>query len=82
MNKPVHFGIMSILAISKTLMYEFRYDYIQPKNQNKAKLCCMNTESLFMLKPKIQILTKILQMMLENGLTHKTILNITKDRFQ
>ena len=53
MNKPVHFGKMSILAISKTLMYEFRYDYIQPKNQNKAKLCCMNTESLFMLKPKI-----------------------------
>ena len=80
MNKPVHLGIMLILAISKTLMYEFRYDYIQPKNQNKAKLCCMNTESLFILKQKI--LTKILQMMLENGLTHKTIVKITKDRFQ
>ena len=36
---------MSILDISKSLMYEFRYDYIQPKNQNKAKLSCLNTES-------------------------------------
>ena len=30
MNKPVYLGI-SILGISKTLMYEFWYDYIKPK---------------------------------------------------
>ena len=30
MNKPVYLGI-SILDISKTLMYEFWYDYIKPK---------------------------------------------------
>ena len=30
MNYPVYFG-MSILDISKTLMYEFWYDYIKPK---------------------------------------------------
>ena len=38
MNKPMYLG-MSILDISKTLMYEFWYDYFKPKYENKAKLC-------------------------------------------
>ena len=42
MNRPIHLG-MSILDISKTLMYEFWYDYIKPKNQNNAKLGYMDT---------------------------------------
>ena len=37
MNTPVYLG-MSILDISETLKYEFWYDYIKPKYQNKAKL--------------------------------------------
>ena len=41
-NKLVHIGF-SILEISKTLMYEFWYDYIKPKYQNDAKLCYMDT---------------------------------------
>ena len=40
LNKPVYLGL-SILEISKTLMYEFWYDYIKPKYQNNAKLCYM-----------------------------------------
>ena len=41
MKKPVYLGL-SILEISKTLMYEFWYDYIKPKYQNNAKLCYMD----------------------------------------
>ena len=45
MNKPVYLGL-SVLEISKTLMYEFWYDYIKSQYQNNAKLCYMDTESL------------------------------------
>ena len=44
MNKPVYLG-MSILDISKTLMYEFWYDYIKPKYRDRASLCYMDTDS-------------------------------------
>ena len=44
MNKPAYLGL-SISEISKTLMYEFWYDYVKPKYQNNAKLCYMDTGS-------------------------------------
>ena len=44
MNKPVYLGL-SILEISKTLMYEFWYDFIKPWYQCNAKLCYMDTDS-------------------------------------
>ena len=52
MNKPLYLG-MSILDISKTLMYEFWYDYIKPKYQDRAKLCYMDADS-FLIHTKIQ----------------------------
>ena len=43
-NKTVYHS-MSILGISKTLMYEFWYDYIKSKYQDNAKLCYMDKDT-------------------------------------
>ena len=47
MNKPIHLGL-SILGISKILMYEFWYDYMKPKYSNRVKFCYMDTDSFTM----------------------------------
>ena len=47
MNKPIYLGL-SILEISKTLMYEFWYDYMKPKYNDNVKLCYIDTDSFIM----------------------------------
>ena len=44
MNKPVYLGL-SKLDLSKTVMYEFQYDYVKPKYSEKAKICYVDTDS-------------------------------------
>ena len=44
MNKPVYLGPI-ILEISKVVMYDFCYNYVKPKDGEKAKLCCMDTNN-------------------------------------
>ena len=36
---------MSVLDISKTLMYKFWYDYFKSNNGDRTKLCYMDTDS-------------------------------------
>ena len=44
MNKPIYLGL-AILDISKTLMYEFWYDYLKPKYDDNIGLFYMDTDS-------------------------------------
>ena len=47
MNKPLYLG-QAILDYSKMRMYEFWYDYLQPKHNDKIELCYMDTDSFIM----------------------------------
>ena len=44
-NKLLYLGL-SILEISKALMYEFWYGYMKPKYADNVKLCYMDTDSI------------------------------------
>ena len=47
MNKPLYLG-RATLHHSKILMYEFWYDYLQPKYNDKIELCYMDTDNFIM----------------------------------
>ena len=44
MNKTIYLEF-SILDLSKTLVYEFWYEYMKPKYADNVKLCYMDTDS-------------------------------------
>ena len=44
MNKPIYLGL-SILELSKITMYEYWYDYVKVKYEDRVKLCYMDTDS-------------------------------------
>ena len=47
MNKTIYLGL-SILEISKILMYQFWYDYMKLKYNENVRLCYMDTDSFIM----------------------------------
>ena len=63
MNKPDHLGL-SILELTKILMYEFWCDYIKPKYGEKVKLCYLDTDG-FIVYIKAEDIYKMLQKMLK-----------------
>ena len=68
MNKPIYLGL-SILEISKTLMYEVWYAYIELKYQYNQKY----TTWIQLVLPfilKLKMFKRALQMMLEKDLIH------------
>ena len=46
MNKPVFLG-QSILEISRVVIYEFWYDYVEPKYGEKPKFFYMDTDVVY-----------------------------------
>ena len=46
MNKPVYLGL-STLELDKIIIYEVWYEYVEPKYGERAKLCYMDTDILY-----------------------------------
>ena len=65
MNKPVYLRL-SILDLSKNVMYKFWYDYVKPKYGENAKLCCMDTDS-FIIHVKTNDIYKVIAEHVETG---------------
>ena len=66
MNKPVYLGL-SVLDLSKTVMYELWFDYVKLKYGAKAKNYYVDTAS-FNVHIKQMIFIKILWKMLKQDL--------------
>ena len=71
MNKPIYLG-QAILDISKTLM---------PKYGDEARLCYMDTDS-FVMYIKQKIFTKMLLVMVKDGLIPLIMMKRMKNLFQ
>ena len=74
MNKPIYLGL-SILEISKILMYEFWYDYMKPKYGDNVKLCYMDTDS-FIMNIKTEDFYKDIANDFEKNLLHQIMKSI------
>ena len=82
MNKPICLGL-STLDLSKTVMYEFWYDYVKPKYGENAENCYMDTDS-FIGHAKIDDIYKVdasnieIERLLPKG-KNKKVIRLIKD---
>ena len=63
----MHLGVW-ILELSKILIYEFCFDYVKRTYGEKAKLCCMDSDSFIIYNGNQMIFIKTLQRMLKQDL--------------
>ena len=91
MNKPVYLGL-SILDLSKTVMYEFWYDHVKLKYGKNAKFCYMDTDNFIVhvrtddiykdiaedVEPRFEISNFELDKPLSKG-TNKKVIGLRKD---
>ena len=73
---------MTILDISKTLMYKSWYDYIKAKYGDRAKLHYIQILIVLLFIFLLKIFLKTLLVMLKDGLIHLTMMKMIKDLFQ
>ena len=64
MDKPVYLGVSS-LESGEILIYEFWYEYVEPKCGEKAKLCYIYTDMVSLYTYKQMIFRKTFQRMLK-----------------
>ena len=76
-NKPIYVG-QAILDLSKTLLFDFHYDYIRKKYKDKAELsCCLQIQTHCYTLLIRMIFTKIYQEISDKSLTHLITLRVT-----
>ena len=71
---------MSILDISKTLMYDFGMVMLNPSTKTKQNYATWIMAALLFIL-KLKFFMKTLLMMSKNGLTHQTTAKMIIDRF-
>ena len=84
MIRPLYLG-MSILDISRTLMYGFCIAFvwtILDQSMDTRQNCAIQIRIALLFTLKQKIFLKMFLMMLRDGLIHLTTMKMTKDRFQ
>ena len=79
-NKLIYVGV-SILDISKTLMFEFWYDTLNQSTKTEENYVTWIPGALLFIL-KLKSFMKTLLIILKNCLTYQTIMKMIKDHFQ